>query len=76
MPGVGPRHAVTGRAALGDDGRDLHPLTALDGAEGEALAVVVGFHLDEQQATGKKRERERERERCTGGGERFEQSPG
>ena len=67
VPGVCPCHAVTGGAALGDDGRDLDPLTALDGAEGEALAVVVGLHLDEQQATGKQRER-----RTRG----FDQSPG
>ena len=58
MPGVGASHAVAGGAALGDDGCYLDPLTALDGAEGEAVAVVVGLHLDEQQATGKQGERD------------------
>lgn len=50
MPGVGLGHAVAGWAAFRDDGRDLHPLAALDRAEGKLLPVIMGLYLQKQQA--------------------------
>lgn len=50
VSGVGLGQAITGRTAFGNDSRDLHPLAALDGAEGEALPLAEGLHFQEEQA--------------------------
>lgn len=47
---VGLGHAVAGWTAFGNDGCDLHPLTAFDGAEGKLLPVVMGLYLQEEKA--------------------------
>lgn len=50
VSGVGLGHAVAWWTAFRDDGCDLHPLTSLDRAEGKLLPVVMGLHLQEEQA--------------------------
>lgn len=50
ISGVGLGHAIAGWTAFRNDSCDLHPLTALDRAEGKLLPVIVGLYLQEKQA--------------------------
>lgn len=50
MFGVCLSQAVAGWTAFWYDCCDLHPLTTLHRAEGKRLSVIVGFHLQEEEA--------------------------
>lgn len=48
-PGVGRRRAVADACVRGDESFDLDSLTALHGAEGKPVPLVLSCQLEEQQ---------------------------